>query len=342
MIEWNMKNLPEVNVSYEKLYQMLNAPIRLKLLMTGIELKVFNQLSTPKSAETVAMALHTDLNNTRFFLDGLTAIDLVQKTKDQYRNTQIAQTFLTEGNPTYLGPLFTFMTTHDSPIVENLSKLVREGPPPKTLLRVKKEEVTTYASILASYQRAGTAQEAVRIVSELPEFPSLKTMLDLGGGPGLVGLAIVARHPTVRGVIFDLPDMVEVTKTFIKEYKLEKRVKVLSGDFNRDPVGEGYDLIWSSTALQFAKDVDTVMHKIRDALNVNGVFISIFPFGLCHERTKPEIHVLGLLPLNLMGHNMIFDRGVIADSIRRVGFKSIRSQILNTPMGPMDLDIARK
>ena len=47
-------NLPEVNVSCEELYRMLYAPIKAKLMMSGIELNVFNQLSEPKSAEEVA------------------------------------------------------------------------------------------------------------------------------------------------------------------------------------------------------------------------------------------------------------------------------------------------
>ena len=49
-----MKKLPEVNESFEDLYRMLVAPIRSKLLLTGIELGVFNQLSEPRSANAVA------------------------------------------------------------------------------------------------------------------------------------------------------------------------------------------------------------------------------------------------------------------------------------------------
>jgi len=59
-----MKNLPEVNVSFENLYRMLIAPIQSKLLLAGIELGVFNQLSEPKSAEAVAEAIGTHPENT--------------------------------------------------------------------------------------------------------------------------------------------------------------------------------------------------------------------------------------------------------------------------------------
>jgi ribosomal protein RSM22 (predicted rRNA methylase) len=78
-------------------------------------------------------------------------------------------------------------------------------------------------------------------------------MLDLGGGPGLVGIALVAAHPEMKGVIFDKPAIVKVAETFIKEYEMEDRMEVLGGDYSRDPIGKEYDLIWASGYSQFCQ-----------------------------------------------------------------------------------------
>jgi hypothetical protein len=123
---------------------------------------------------------------------------------------------------------------------------------------------------------------------------------------------------------------------------MENRMSVLGGDFNRDLIGEGYDLIFTSNSLQFAQDIDAVMMKIHDALNPNGVCVSMFSFGHTHERTKPESLVLGLLSMSLLGHETGVDQGYIADAMLRTGFKSVHSSIVNTGWGPMELDIARK
>ncbi|MDQ1280728.1 MAG: hypothetical protein QG670_1991 [Thermoproteota archaeon] len=88
-----MKKIPEVNQSIEDLF-MLSASIRSKLLLTGIELKVFNQLLKPMSADVVAKAIGTHLRNMEGFLDGLTAIDLLQKKNWMYRNSPIAAFFI--------------------------------------------------------------------------------------------------------------------------------------------------------------------------------------------------------------------------------------------------------
>ena len=234
-----MKQLPEVNASFADLYRMLIAPIRSKLLLTGIELGVFNQLPEPKTAEAVAEALKSHLENTRLFLDGLAACDLLLKKNGLYQNAPVTQAFLVEESPTYLGLVFADQFQMNYPILNDLPKLVKNGPPP-TLPEAdmnSDEMCMKFTAAHASTERAGIAQQVAEIVSELPEFPTLKKMLDLGGGPGLIGIAAVAAHPNMNGVIFDRPAIVKVAETFIREYGMNGRVDVLGGDYFQDSIG---------------------------------------------------------------------------------------------------------
>ena len=339
-----MNKFPEINVSFNELYRILSGPIQSKLLLTGIELKVFNHLSEPRSSDDVAKALETHPENTRLFLDGLSASNLVVKNKGLYQNTTVTQASLVEESPTFIGKMFTLMSHMQDDAIADLPKLAKEGPPlPSKETDMGSEEIwVRYAASMANYQRAGSAQQAVEIVSGLPEFQSFGEMLDLGGGPGLIGIAIVAAHPTMKGVIFDKPSVVNVAERFIKEYEMEDRMAVMGGDYTSDSIGDGYDLIWASATLNFARhDLDTPIKKIYDALNPDGVFVSLSD-GLTCERTKPENYVLSTLPSTLMGQDMGIDQGVIADSMLHVGFKSIRSRTIDTSMMPMDLDIGRK
>ena len=338
-----MKKLPEVNASFAELYEMLIAPIRSKLLLTGIELNVFNHLSERKSADAVAEALKIHPENTRLFLDGLAACDLLEKNDGLYLNTSVTQTFLVDGRPTYLGAFLANQLPWHKPVLDYLTTLVRGGPQPVQDMDAKSEEVwAQMARRMANYERSGIAQRVAKLVSELPEFLSFRKMLDLGGGPGLIGIAIVAAHPDMGGVIFDRPPVVRVAEDFIREYEMEDRVSVMDGDYVNDPIGKGYDLILASATLNFLKDdLDSFLTKIFDALNPNGVFITLSD-GLTDERTKPELMVTGWLSMALTGQDMGFDQGFIADSMLRVGFRSVRSRTLEMPMGPMDLDIGRK
>ena len=338
-----MKKLPKLDMSFEDLYRMLIGPVKSKLLLTGIEMKIFNHISEPRSADAVAEAISAHPVNTKLFLDGLAASELVLKKKGLYQNTPVTQIFLVERTPAYLGQVFTFWNEMWNPALNDLPKLVREGPPtPSPETDMGSEEICVQAVFLANYERAGIAQQMAEIVSGLPEFPLFRRMLDLGGGPGIIGIAIVSAHPTMKGVIFDRPAVVKVTRSFIKEHEMEDRIDVLAGDFNPDPIGEGYDLIWASGTLYFAeKDIASILKKIYDALNSKGLFISLHE-GLIFERTKPDIMALSWMPTALMGQHWGFDQGVIANCMLRVGFTSVRSRTIDTPIGPMDLDIGRK
>ncbi len=83
------------------------------------------------------------------------------------------------------------------------------------------------------------------------------------------------------------------------------------------------------------------MKKVLDALNPGGVFVSLHD-GLTAERTKPTAMKLGWLPAELLRGEIAFDRGEIASSMKRAGFRSISSRTLSSPAGPMEMDAGRK
>lgn len=334
--------LPEVNVSHERLYNLLVGEIKTKLFLAGIQLKIFNHLSEPNSAETVADIVDGHPENTRLFLDGLAAMDLLVKKDGMYQNTPEAQAFLIDSSPTFIGKMFALQAQMLHSAIDDLPSLIKKGPPPSEEGVADEGLWAQFAESMANYERGGLVQLAIKIVSELPEFPSFRKMLDLGGGPGIVGIGIVGAHTEMKGVIFDQPAVVKIAESFIKEYNMADRVSVLGGDYNKDSIGEGYDLIWASNSLNFAKrNMDAFMKKAYDSLNPGGVFVSLCE-GLTSERTKSEFVVISMMTFAMMGADSCFDRGFIADAMLRAGFKSVRSCPMETPWGMADLDIGRK
>jgi hypothetical protein len=336
-----MKNLPEVSLSFAPLTRMLCGGIPGNLLLTGIELKVFTHLSAPRSAESLAREIGTHLGNTRAFLDALAANDLLGKSKGEYRNAPLAEMFLVEGTPTYIGEALARDAEWIRPGLEGMAALVKDGPPapgrPGHSISWARE-----AEIQANAQRAGRAQQAAAIASELPEFPQMRTMLDLGGAAGLIGIAIVAAHPTMTGVIFDRPGVVEVARRFIREYELEQRVTVLAGDYSVDPIGADYDLVWTSYTLPH-DNLEPIIRKIHAALSPGGVYVSLAE-GLTHERTRPTFLINAMLATSLTSQEVMYEEGEIAQAMRRVGFKSVHTRVAESPQfyGPAVVDIARK
>jgi hypothetical protein len=64
--------------------------------------------------------------------------------------------------------------------------------------------------------------------------------VDVGGGNGTLLTEILRRHPTVRGILFDLPHVVEAAKPKITA-ALGPRIQLVGGDFFK-AVPEGGDI----------------------------------------------------------------------------------------------------
>ena len=337
-----MSRFPEVENDLTPLKRILYGAVPSRLLLTAIELDVFTHLQRPTSADSLAARIGTHPRNTGLFLDALVANDLLRKRDGAYWNSPVTGEFLVSGQDKYLGDMLVNHTGYMQLGLEQLGPLLREGPPREGEKERDASLLAEETEICVNHQRAGRAQRAARIVSQLPEFDQLERMLDLGGGAGLIGLAIVDAHPSMEGVIFDRSEVLEVTRKFIREYGLEGRVTTQSGDYLQDSIGEDYDLVWTSYTL-LRSSLDPVIEKIYAALNPGGVHVS-FAEGLTDERTQPRELINSMLPMSLRWSGSMFEQGEIARSMLRAGFRSVHSSVEDGPQmyGPACLDIARK
>jgi hypothetical protein len=337
-----MFELPELETEWGELYDIVVGHIESNLMLAAIRLKVFNHLLKPVSAEEVAIAIGGSPAATGYFLDGLAAMDLVTKNGGRYQNAPMARQYLVEGSPTYLGGFFIVHCQMLHVSTDAFVRLVTGGPerPPSEGEAPSMLDIEEVDTTMISTQLAGGAQQAVEIVSGLPEFPSFEKMLDLGGGPGLICCAVVAAHPTMRGVVFDLPAVARDAGKNIREYGMEDRVEVLGGDYNTDSLGEGYDLVWTSGALYSVRDMDRFAVKVYGVLNPGGVWVNLSE-GLTHERTKPGKIVLASLFYTMSAGDIMLDRGKVAGSMERAGFSTVESRTVDTHWGQLEVDVAR-
>jgi hypothetical protein len=90
---------------------------------------------------------------------------------------------------------------------------------------------------------AGSAETAA-FVAEAYDFSTLGILVDVGGGHGVLLRTILRANPAVRGVLFDLPNVVEGARKHIQAADLTGRCQVTPGDFFEGvpPGGDAYIL----------------------------------------------------------------------------------------------------
>ena len=78
------------------------------------------------------------------------------------------------------------------------------------------------------------------------DFSRLGTLVDVGGGQGALISSILAANPALRGILFDIPPVIENARGRIAEAGLAGRCELVAGDFFASvPVGgDAYVLKW--------------------------------------------------------------------------------------------------
>ena len=100
------------------------------------------------------------------------------------------------------------------------------------------------ASFNETMSRVSARRDAV--LAGAYEFGDLQRLVDVGGGHGGLLCAVLARHPHLRGVVFDLPGVAEVAREQLLKAGLAERCEAIPGDFREavPPGGDAYLLSW--------------------------------------------------------------------------------------------------
>ena len=95
------------------------------------------------------------------------------------------------------------------------------------------------ARLFDDFQADGTARSAAAVATAY-DFSSARVVVDVGGGNGTLLSAILRRHAAPRGVLFDLPHVVEAAKPVV-DADISRRCEFVGGDFFK-AVPEGGDV----------------------------------------------------------------------------------------------------
>jgi len=92
---------------------------------------------------------------------------------------------------------------------------------------------------------AGFGMAAAAALVEAYDFSGCRKVVDVGGGNGSLLAAILKANPQVRGVLFDLPHVVEAARTHLESEGVISRSEVVGGDFFQSaPPADMYVLRW--------------------------------------------------------------------------------------------------
>ena len=265
------KNMLEQVMEFRR---MMNGFWVSRLILTANNFNIFNCLTVPRSSLAAAKILKTDRRATEIVLDALTAIGLLRKAAGKYRTSPLAANFLVENAPYYQGD----MLRHADTLWKNWSALdesLKKGKPAR--------KAQNYPAFIKAMHN--NASLRARDVVDALDLKGVRSALDLGGGPGTYSMEMAGRGVDVT--LYDLPDAIAIARKIARNAGA-RNIRFMPGDFLKDPIGTGYDLVFISQVLHVFSEQQNlkILKNVRSALNSGGKIV-IQEFSLDNERTSP-------------------------------------------------------
>ncbi|MDT8899766.1 methyltransferase [Anaeroselena agilis] len=227
----------------------------------ALKLGLFKHLQSARTPGEVAGALNLNQDVAHYLLKLLVHADCIAESGGRFAATPLANAYLREDSPLYLGHEFSLDCEYGAKLLTVLSPQSPKATPEPEWTKERLRQIGVFGLM-------GSIQSTVEAV----DLGAARRLLDLGGGHGFYSIAFAQKYPQLEITLFDLPHVAAYAETFIREYALERRISTRGGDFLTDNIGESYDAVLCANVLHSTKR-DFLLAKIRQALNPGGQII---------------------------------------------------------------------
>ena len=325
------------------------APVQADGLAAALELGIFEVLATPHTPAQLADVLSLHGPHTALLLELLWSMQVLERDGAdtealRYRCTATTLQYFCRDSVAFCGDAWLYRLHALRHFATQLNTLVRDGgkvTPYSTASGVN--WATAAQQQIGQEQRAVTMRAALCVMQRVAPFADGNTplrLLDAGGGPGWVAIALAQAHAGVHGCVFDWPETVAVAAANIAHAQLSDRLETLGGDLDSDDIGGGYDLIWCSSVLHFVPDMAAALRKMQAALKPGGVLVCIQAEIAAAPGDAARV-LPYYLPMRMLGRT-VTRHGELAQLLRDTGWRQVEQYgASDFPMAPVQVLIAR-
>ncbi len=283
-----------------------------------------------KTAAELAQACGCNVDGVYRVLRALASVGLFTEAEGGFRNTPLSST-LRDG-PMSSRPLALFFC-HEAHVKAwiGLDHSVRTGGSgfEHVLGKSPFELAASDPEIGKVFNDAMTAFSAAMgpAIAEACDLSGIDQLVDLGGGHGQLLATILSRYPTMRGILFDLPQVVAGAKSVIEP--MANRIEVIAGDFFREvPAAPAYIM---KNVLHDWSDADAlrILQTIHRAARPNARVI--LAEAVLQPGNDPDIAKFMDLEMLVAGGGRERDLSQWTDLLRDGGFRLERTIPTTSP-----------
>ena len=302
------------------------------VIEAGVQHGIFDLLDKgPLTAAQIVAKTGASQRGVKAILDVLVSFDLLQRKGQRFALTPESAAFLVSTKPSFYGALFRHVSEQLLPSWLQITEVVRTGRP-AVKVNAKKQGAKFFADFVESlFPLSFPAASALGEHLNISKASAPISVLDVGAGSGVWGIAIAKQSPHVRIHAVDWPEVLKVTRRIADKHGLAKKLSIAAGDFFEADFGKGHRLATIGHILhsEGRERSQRLLKKVYDALAPGGT-VAIQEFVPNDDRTGPPnalIFAVNMLVNTEAGDTFTFAE--MSQWLRKAGFKNPR--LLNVP-----------
>jgi (2Fe-2S) ferredoxin len=317
----------------DDLNQLLRGYMDSRALLTALELDIFTAVGNGATAPEVAGKISAPPRSTEMLLNALVSMGMLAKQQGVFSNTLPTARYFAEGSKDNARPglLHTANIWHRW---STLTDCVRAGTSVSRREGAARDAGWT-RSFIAAMDRI--AQERAPLVLRAVGTVGVARLLDVGGGSAAYSIAFARADEKLHATVFDLPDVLPISRGHINAAGLGQRIDTRAGDLRRDEFGSGFNLVLVSAICHMLgpEENQDLFRRCFAALAPQGRLV-MQDFILQADKTGPKQAALFALNM-LVGtpSGSTYSSDEYTAWMREAGFQDVRHIPLPGPSSLM-------
>ena len=280
------------SITTQNVRMQMRAYIDSVALNIALETGLFWQLAErPQTAAEIAQALDIPLYRSGAWLDMLAGLGYLRRKGDRYAPSDATSGAILEAFSVETWMHLAEEERYRFPFGVDLAQHMRH---PLSVWAGQSRMPHDYLRSIA--EDAGFARRFTHMLYELHlsladavaatlDLRNVERIMDLGGGSGVISLAILREKPGASAVVIDHPHVCAAGRAIVAGRSEGTRLTFLPGDFTHDDLPEGYDLALECDVGVYS---ETIFRRVWGALKPGGrlVIIDEFPTSLREDDAQ--------------------------------------------------------
>jgi 2-hydroxy-4-(methylsulfanyl)butanoate S-methyltransferase len=265
------------------IYEMMQAYIGSAALNAALELGLFWVLAQqPDTAQGIAQILEIPTPRCQYWLEVLLEMGLLERVDNIYSVSATTRTAILEAHSREAWSFRGRYWQERYPAVVDLARTIhqvgsvwvaqgRDAPNDYQRLQSDPDWASGFTQMGYEFHQ----QMANEITATL-NMTNVQRMMDLGGGSGVISLALLERYPQLTSVVVDVEPVCKAGQRIASTSSVADRITYFPADFVNDELPPGFDLVLECEVGIY--DL-SLFRKIYTLLHANGRLVLAAPWA---------------------------------------------------------------